>query len=146
MLESINENISPDLGDTCHINRSAANTGQLRSLSVLLPPRQSAELAKTILQHLLQGGTYVMILPPPNAISLFLPCLAWFHSTSRLLSCEMLWEGRGLGTSQESLAPHGRELLSPGQALYKSKINACISIAIYSSPTHSCFTLNLNSM
>lgn len=114
----------------------------------LLSACPRAKLYKTILQHLWQRVTdgAAGILPPLNAISLFLHCFAWVYSTSRLLICEMLWEWRGLGTSQESLASLRRELLSLGQAFYKSKINACSSIAIYFSPTHSCFTLNLNSI
>lgn len=69
-----------------------------------------------VLQHLWQWVTHgtAQILPPLHVISLFLPRLALVYGTCRLLSCKMLWEWRGLGTSQESLASHRRELLSLG--------------------------------
>lgn len=67
-----------------------------------------------LLQHQWVTHVTAQIFPPLHVISLFLPRLAQFCGTSRLLSCKMLWEWRGLGTSQESLASHRRELLSLG--------------------------------
>jgi len=149
LLESINDHLQPELGDT-RVSHKQVSSNRWSAEVLLHPPPSTPKRGvgwdDTIASATVGKLVTVRILPPLNAISLFLPCLAWCYSTSRLPSCKMLWEWRGLGTSQESLASHRRELLSLGQAFYKSKINACISIAIYSSPTHSCFTLNLSSM
>lgn len=127
MLESINDNLQPETG-TCHLNRSAANAGQVRSPSVLLPPRQSTELAET---RVAAGNLRYCVdtSSPKHDWPIFTMLSLGFHLI-QLPSHKMLWEWRGLGTSQESFASHRRELLSLGEAFYKSKITACISVAI----------------
>lgn len=114
----------------CGTTRSPARAGHRRSLSILLPPCHAVGQDATPAAVALGNSCPCTDISPLHVISLFLPRLARVYGTSQLLRCKMLWEWRGLGTSQESLASHRRELLSLGEAFYKSKINACISIAI----------------